>query len=142
MAIQWGGVPRKRLIENITLLWTLNEIIEDPRQNMLPDNGKCWRQLPIERERTIADLLAFLSATHDDNCKITAVCIEENPDHKHLTIRLSSNTGDSSYVKNGFGGIARILEQANTRGRMRCRSKTLFYSLRLCIQETQRTTIT
>jgi hypothetical protein len=116
MAAPWGSVPRKRLIENITLLWTLNKIIEPPRENVLHDDEKSWRQLPIEHEKTIADLLAFLSATRDDNCKITAVCIEESRDHDHLTIRLSSNTGDLVHVKDGFENIARILEKASGRG--------------------------
>ena len=120
MAAQWGEVPRKRLMENITLLRTLNEIIKPPKENVIPRNDEqSWMQLPIEREKTIADLLAFLSATHDDNLKITAVCIEESQDHNHLTVRISSNTGDSSYVKDGFEDIARVLEKASSRGILR-----------------------
>lgn len=119
MADQWWSVPRKKLMENITLLWTLNEIIESPRENVMPDDEKSWRQLPYECEKTIADLLAFLSATHDDNCKIMAVCIEESRDHTQLAIRMASNTGDCLHVQRGFDEMAKILEQAHSRGTLR-----------------------
>lgn len=103
-------------MENITLLKTLNEIVEAPRENTIREVDNSWRQLSIEREKTIADLLSFLSATHDDNSKIMAVCIEESPEHKHLTIRIASNTGDCAYVKDGLNEMARILERAHCRG--------------------------
>jgi hypothetical protein len=118
MAGHWGNVPRKRLMENITLLWTLNMIIEPPRENVLRDDKNNWRQLPIGREKTVADLLAFLSATTDDNCNIMAVCIEESPDRNHLTIRMASNTGDCLAVKDGFDKMVRILETAHSRGKL------------------------
>jgi hypothetical protein len=125
MAGHWGNVPRSRLMENITLLWTLNKIIEPSRENVICDDKKSWRQLPIEREKTAADLLAFLSATNDDNCNIMAVCIEENPGHNHLTIRMASNTRDCLDVKDGFDKMVRILETAHSRGKLFYRD--LFY---------------
>lgn len=125
MAGHWGNVPRSRLMENITLLWTLNKIIEPPRENLIYDDKKSWRQLPIEREKTVADLLAFLSATNDDNCNIMAVCIEEHPRHNHLTIRMASNTRDCLDVKDSFDKIVRILETAHNRGKLFYRD--LFY---------------
>lgn len=69
----------------------------------------------MEIEKTIADLLAFLSATHDDNCMIRAVCIEESRNHNQLTIRVASNKGDCSYVTNGFDEMAKILQEAHNR---------------------------
>lgn len=116
MATQWENVSRQRLIKNITLLWTLNEIVELPKENALREDKESWRQLPIEREKTLTDLLAFLSSTHDDNNKVTAVCIEESRDHEQLTIRLSANTGDCAYVTRGFRDIAKVLECAHRRG--------------------------
>ncbi len=116
MAHQLKKTSRTRLMENITLLKTLEEIVETPRENSIREVDNSWRQLSIEREKTIADLLSFLSATHDDNSKIMAVCIEESPEHKHLTIRIASNTGDCAYVKDGLNEIARILESAHCRG--------------------------
>lgn len=117
MGPQLGGIPRQRLMENITLQHVLNNIVEDPRENVVRDDEKeSWRQLSIESERTIADLLAVLSGAHDDNCKIMAVCIEESRDHDGLTIRMAANTGDCSYVTDGFEEIAKTLETAHRRG--------------------------
>lgn len=113
------SVPRKRLMENITLLWSLNEIVKPPGNNFLRESEHSWRQLPMEIEKTIADLLAFLSATHDDNCMIRAVCIEESRNHNQLTIRVASNKGDCSYVTNGFDEMAKILQEAHNRGTMK-----------------------
>jgi hypothetical protein len=116
MTASWSHVSRKRLMEFITLQWMLKKIVEDPNENVLPEEGKSWRQLPIELERTVADLLAFLSATHDDNSNIMAVCIEEARDHTHTTIRIVSNSGDCAYARNGLEEIARILEKAHSQG--------------------------
>jgi hypothetical protein len=117
MAGHWGNVSRNRLMENITLLWTLNKIIEPPRENVICDDKKSWRQLPIEREKTVADLLAFLSAINDDNCNVMAVCIEENPCYNYLTIRMASNTRDCLGVKNSLDKVVRILEIVHSRGK-------------------------
>ena len=119
MAGQRKKTSRTRLMENITLLKTLNEIIELPRENTAHEDDDSSRQLSIDREKTIADLLSFLSATHDDNSKIMAVCIEESPGHKHLTIRIASNTGDCAYVRDGLNEMARILERAHSRGTLK-----------------------
>lgn len=117
MELPPGSISRQRLIENTTLQYVLNQIVEDPTENDVRDNEKnSWRQLSIERERTVADLLAVLSGTHDDNCKIMAVCIEESRDHNRLTIRMAANTGDCSYVTKGFEEIAKTLETAHRRG--------------------------
>lgn len=104
-------------MENVTLLWTLKEIIEHPNEHVLRDEGQSWHQLSLQREKTLANVFAFLSATHDDTCKITAVCIEESRHDDRLTIRTASNTGDCSYIRSGFEDIARILEMAHKRGR-------------------------
>lgn len=117
-------------MENITLLRTLNEVVEPPAENVIPDDEKSWRQLPIEREKTVTELLAFLSATHDDNSNIMAVCIEEVRDHDHLTIRIASNTGDCAYARNGLDEMARILERAHSRGTAKFH-RTSSYSLKL-----------
>lgn len=129
MTGEWGTVPRQRLMENITLLWTLNEIIELPGKNQLCEEETHSRQLPLEHEGTIADLLAFLSATHDDTHNITAVCIEEGRKRKSLTIRVASNTGDCLYLTKAFKEMARILEKAHSRGTVR-KSPYCLYPLR------------
>jgi hypothetical protein len=119
MASPWSHVPRRNLMESITLQWIIRKIVEDPKENVLPEDQKSWRQLPIELERTVADILAFLSATHDDISNIMAVCIEEAHDHTHSTIRIASNSGDCAYARNAVDEIARILEKAHSQGIVR-----------------------
>jgi hypothetical protein len=116
MPSSWSHVSRKTLMESVTLQLVLEEIVEDQKENVLPEDRKSWRQLPIELESTVADLLAFLSATHDDNLNIMAVCIEEACDHTHTTIRIASNSGECASAKNGLDEMARILEKAHSQG--------------------------
>ncbi|KAL9099809.1 MAG: hypothetical protein Q9163_004744 [Psora crenata] len=113
----WGNVSRKKLAENITLLWLLNEEPEKPAENPLPQHCReetesVSRHLTVERERDLVDNLAFLSALSDDSRKVMAVCVEEGQDKEGLTIRLASNAGDLRPVKEGFTRIAAILERA------------------------------
>ncbi len=115
-ASTWMKAPRQRLIDTITLLWTLNEIPDIPRINPLPDDFDATRQLTIERETDIADNFAFLSATTDDMHKVMAVCIEEDLDQEGLTIRVASNTGSLAETENRFKNITQVLEQAALRG--------------------------
>ncbi|KAF7507991.1 hypothetical protein GJ744_009888 [Endocarpon pusillum] len=115
MATQWGSVSRQRLMQNVNLLWTLKDVPERPQENELPHIKIDWRQLSIEREKQLVDLLAFLAGTNDDYRKVMAVCVEESSDHDHLTIRLASNTGDNTSVLDGFREMANILERASTR---------------------------
>jgi hypothetical protein len=119
MASSWSHVPRRNLMESITLQWIIREIVEDQKENVLPEDPKSWRQLPMELERTVADILAFLSATHDDASKIMAVCIEEAHDHTHTTIRIASNSGDCVYARHAVDEMARILEKAHSQGIVR-----------------------
>jgi hypothetical protein len=121
MDSMWGGVSRKILKENITLLWLLNEEPEKPAENSLPqhllkDTESPSRQLTIERERDLVDNLAFLSASSDDPRKVMAVCVEEHQDTQGLTIRMASNAGDLQPVKDAFTRIATILERAAAKG--------------------------
>ena len=112
-----GQEAQRRLTENITLLWTLCETPEQPKENQIREGYDQGRQLPRNRETQLADSLAFISATTDDMRQVMALCIEEDPDKTGMTIRLASNTGDLSLVTEGFNGIARTLEQASLRGR-------------------------
>lgn len=121
MDSMWGGVSRKILKENTTLLWLLNEEPEKPAENSLPqhllkDTESPSRQLTIERERDLVDNLAFLSASSDDPRKVMAVCVEEHQDTQGLTIRMASNAGDLQPVKDAFTRIGTILERAAVKG--------------------------
>ena len=114
-----GQEVQKRLVENITLLWTLCEIPGNPKENKIDGGHDEGRQLPWDRERQLVDSFAFISASTDDMLRVMAVCIEEDPDKQGMTLRLASNTGDLSRVIQGFNGIARSLEQATWRSRAR-----------------------
>jgi len=109
---------RKRLIENITLLWTLTEVPEPPKVNKLGFGNDETRQLTPEREKQLADNLAFISASTDDMLRVMAVAVEEDLDKGGMTIRLASNTGDLSQIVEGFNNIAEILEMAVLRGKI------------------------
>ena len=111
-----GQIIRKRLVENITLLWTLTEVPEQPKEHKLSCGNDEARQLSSERERQLADSFAFISASTDDMLRVMAVCVEEDPDKMGMTIRLASNTGDLSRITEGFNGIANALERAALRG--------------------------
>ena len=107
---------QQRMIENITLLWTLNEVPELPKENALKCKTDETRQLIPERERQLVDNFAFISASTDDMLRVIAVCVEESSDQQGMTIRLASNTGDLTPVVEGFQVIARTLEKAALRG--------------------------
>ena len=114
-----GQEVQKRLVENITLLWTLCEVPGHPKENRINGGLNKGRQLSWDRERQLVDSFAFISASTDDVSRVMAVCIEEDPDKQGMTLRLASNTGDLSHVIQGFNGIARSLEQATWRSRAR-----------------------
>ena len=106
---------QKRLVENITLLWTLCEIPGHPKENKIKGGHDEGRQLSWDRERQLVDSFAFISASTDDMLRVMAVCIEEDPDKQGMTLRIASNTGDLTQVIQGFSSIARSLEQATWR---------------------------
>ena len=74
--------------------------------------------MSVAREMEITGNLAFLSAISDDSLKIMAVCIEEHPNGKGITIRVASNTGDLESVSRGLTKLARELEHAARRGQV------------------------
>jgi len=111
-----SGISRKRLIENIALLWTLSQVPENPKENHLVSGTNKTHRLTLERENEIVGNLAFLSATTDDNQKVMAVCVEEDESGEAITIRVASNTGDLAEIAKGFETLGRILEQAARRG--------------------------
>lgn len=117
---------RQRLVENITLLWTLDEIPEEPKNNVLLRGDDRTRQLTLERERQLADSSAFISASTDNMLRVMAVSIEEDADEDGITIRLASNTGDLSSMKEALDDIARTLEKAATRSTNRLPDASAF----------------
>ena len=116
---------RQRLVENITLLWTLNEVPEQPKDNKSPREDDERRQLTLEREWQLAESFAFISGTTDDMLRVMAVSIEEDADRNGWTIRLASNTGDISGIKGGLDDIAKTLEKAATRSTKKVREASI-----------------
>ena len=112
-------IIQKRLVENITLLWTLCEVPGESKENDTQIGQDEGRQLSLDRERQLTDSFAFISATTDDMQRVMAVSIEEDSDGKGMTVRLASNTGDLSDVTQGLSGIAQTLEQASLRSTIR-----------------------
>ncbi len=111
-----SGISRKHLMQNITLLGSLSQVPEKPKENHLCSDIDTTRCLTIERENEIVGNLAFLSATMDDILKVMAVCVEEDDSGEAVIICVASNTGDLSEVVKGFMRLARILEKAARRG--------------------------
>ena len=107
---------RTLLAANTNLLVHVTET-PDPIEEAPPatELNNTSRQLPFEREKQLADDLAFISATTNDSRKVMAVGLEECPTENRLTIRLASNTGDLSKVRAGLEGIAKTLERAALR---------------------------
>jgi hypothetical protein len=103
-------------MQNITLLGSLSQVPEEPKENHLFSDVDTTRRLTIERENEIVGNLAFLSATTDDILKVMAVCVEEDKSGEAITICVASNTGDLSEVVKGLTRLARILERAARRG--------------------------
>ena len=132
-----GQKIQKRLVENITLLWTLCETPDQPKENEIRGGYGEGRQLPLDRERQLVDSVAFLSASTDNMLEVMAVGIEEDLDKTRMTIRLASNTGDLSHLTQGFNGIARTLEQASLRGKARPASKGQGFRLTQTVSKVQ-----
>lgn len=111
-----SGITQKRLMQNIALLRTLNQIPEKPKENDLISDVHASHRLTLERENEIVGNLAFLSSTTDDILRVTAVCVEEGDSGEDIIIRVASNTGDLTEVVVGFGRLARVLEESARRG--------------------------
>lgn len=119
MVGSWGNVPRQHLMETIVILWTLNEVPGGHKVNeaaQVPAESSGTRQLTFDREKSVVEILAFLSGTSDDPAKVMAVCVEENLAGDGLTVRLASNSGNCGDIVLGFERIAKILEQSSRRG--------------------------
>ncbi|KFY64604.1 hypothetical protein V496_03141 [Pseudogymnoascus sp. VKM F-4515 (FW-2607)] len=113
----WGGATtRSQLRKSINSLYTRHVIPEAPAENPISSEIDQTRHLIFSRERDIASNLAFLSATSDDYREVMAVCVEEHRNGEGITIRIASNSGDPSAVRDGFIKVAGILEQAARRG--------------------------
>ena len=114
-------VDQQMLGENIALLRLLGKEPGKPAKNMIPpgfwEQGTSFpRKMTIERERDLANTLAFLSGSSNDPEKVIAVCVEEQKDGESTTIRIAANRGGMQPRKEALEKIASILEQVASEG--------------------------
>ena len=106
------------LLDNATLLKTLNNVPERPRDNVYTGERSKSRRLTPEREQQLASSFAYLSANAKDVHKVRAASVEENPKEGGITIRVATNSGDLSNIKEGLEKIVSAVNAArdkNTR---------------------------
>jgi len=118
--LTWRKVEQQTLAK-IVLHQLLNDTPEPPSENAIHDsissnNTSSPRVLSLKREKELAEALAFLAGNTDDPKKVIALCIEEEPDGKGMTIRLAVNNGDLENVQNGFRRFSDILQSITKKG--------------------------
>lgn len=74
------------------------------------------RVMSLQREKELAESLAYLASWSDDPAHIVAVCTEEDSGKESMTISLAVNTGSLEKVIEGFRKMARILERTARKG--------------------------
>lgn len=104
--------------ENISLLSLLHLVPIQPKRNP----SSCFHisksytyALPLDKERSLAGTLAFISSIQDDTDHIPAVCLVEEPDTNCVILlavnRVGFNDGTDILrdLKRGFDKIFQIL---------------------------------
>ena len=112
--------PAITCAENIALLHLLHSVPTTPSSNPIDSLLACRNgyALSFEKERSLADTLAFLSKIENDPNHVPAVCIEEGPKSAFLNILLAVNKakrdGGNQFLqklKQGFEKIFAILSR-------------------------------
>jgi hypothetical protein len=110
--------------ENVALLHLLHSVPTTPSSNPTDSLRDCRRgyTLSLERERNLADTLAFLSNIEDDPNHIPAVCVEEGPKSAFLNVLVAVNKAKRNdghqflrKLKLGFERIFVVLSRAQDR---------------------------
>lgn len=110
-----------RLAENIALLGFLGNVPVRPSRNHDRHEEavlSAGRTLPVQTERELTRILAFLSSHKEDINNVTAVCVRES--ESSLCVLVAANSrgpGLSPYldsVKAGFESIFTLLRKAST----------------------------
>jgi hypothetical protein len=118
----------KTIAENSALLFSITDVPEEFQECKLADEDESY-QLPIAREKQLADDFAFISAWTQDGTKVMAVGIEEDADKQGMVIRLASNTGQSTVAGDGLEGIASTLQKAASRSKSKsCCTRMVYRS--------------
>ena len=120
--VMLGTITQRLLRESIALLYILNEVPTAVVENSGPDHlskqiASATRLLSLAREKELVETLAFLAAADGDPRKVTALCVEQNADHKCLSIKVAANHGALLGLKRGFDNIAGILERIARQGK-------------------------
>ncbi len=77
---------------------------------------KVPRVMSLQREKEVAESLAYLASWSDDPAHVVAVCTEESSGRDGITIKLAVNSGSLDKVIEGFQKMARILEKTARKG--------------------------
>jgi hypothetical protein len=112
----------RTLAENIAVLCVVsNQLPVIPHSNQLPvaEEGHVTRSLALEQECALTRTLAFIAGSVSDESKyVMAACIEEDPVHNGIIVRLAINklariseTAALSKAREGLEIIFRILER-------------------------------
>ena len=115
---KWGAITRAHLQQNIILLQLLREIVELPSAVSIHKvaTDKSQRVMSLQREKELAESLAYLASWSDDPAHVVAVCIEENSSRDGMIINLAVNSGSLEKVIRGFEKMANILEKTARKG--------------------------
>ena len=120
-----GVSSRKRLLQNIILLWTLNQIPEKPRENHLVSRTDTTHRLTVERENEIVNNLASLSATTKDYLKVMAISFPlsyYSRGSKGFALLKVMSKGFLNLIPNSmllFGAVIKLLGSVGDGGRSR-----------------------
>ncbi|KAK0953517.1 hypothetical protein LTS01_024346 [Friedmanniomyces endolithicus] len=112
------GNARRQTAENAALMWALTETPSLPSETLAKPKAGSW-ELDLEREKQLADDLAFLVCVWDDPTEVRAVCIEEDQNGSGITIRIVTNTGDPSHTVLELQVITDVMVQAARRRKPR-----------------------
>ncbi|KAK1048869.1 hypothetical protein LTR74_017427 [Friedmanniomyces endolithicus] len=108
------GNARRQTAENAALMWALTETPSLPSETLAKPKAGSW-EVDLEREKQLADDLAFLVCVWDDPTEVRAVCIEEDQNGSGITIRIATNTGDPSHTVLELQVITDVMVQATRR---------------------------
>lgn len=119
-----SGLPlynelRRATVEDAILLWSLTEVPEITRESALISSTSAWK-LSVDKEKQLADDLAFIASSKEGCKQVKAVRVDENHDGNGVTIRVAANTGDLTHTVQELQTIADTMVQAGHRGMSRC----------------------
>ena len=78
--------------------------------------GAQQRVFSLQREKELAESLAFLASWSDDPRHIVAVCTEEKSGGTGILIRVAVNRGSLGKVEPAFQNMASTLENVSRKG--------------------------